>query len=243
MKKLALILAVALWAMPAVAGMPSGDSWTPFHLVQPDVLQPDHSGFSGDLSGASERDYAAIVKSVFKDAFARDVRARVIIVAPLTGGEYSIAIKQRAGRFRVTAAHSTKWLWRYTGLGKAQAVRFKDRLAPADYREVELERCSAPIDVKLGTDIVAVWQAMLAHVETHDWYDPPSHGARLYFSTVSNNRILAGQTWATFGGERVGSLIRIADALNQYCLHKTRGLAAEIRTDVDQLLLVLKSEK
>ena len=242
MKKLALILAVALWAMPALAG--TSDGWLGLRSAQSqDALLPDSSGFSGNLSGASERDYAAIVMSVFRDAFARDVRARVIIVAPFNGGEYSIAIKERAGRFRVTAAHSTKWLWRYTATGRAQAAQFKDRLVPANYRQVRVERCSAPIDSKLGRDLVTVWRAMLTGAERHDWYSPPTADARLYFSTSADKQILAGQTWATFGGERVGSLIRIADALNQYCLHKTRGLAAEIRTDVDQLLLVLKSEK
>ena len=244
MKKLALILAVTLWAMPALAGTPGGEAWLGLRSAQsPDALLPDRSGFSGDLSGASEREYAAIVKSVFRDAFARDVRARVIIVAPFSGGEYSIAIKERAGRFRVTAAHSTKWLWRYTASGRAQAAQLRKLLIPADYHQVRVERCSAPIDSKLGKDLVTVWQAMLTGAERHDWYSPPRSDARLYFSTSADKQILAGQTWATFGGERVGSLILIADTLNQYCLHKKRRLVTEVRTEVDRLLPVLKSEK
>ena len=242
MKKLALILAVTLWTMPALAGVPGG--WLSLRTTQPpDALLPDRSGFSGDLSGASERDYAAIVMSVFRDAFARDVRARVIIVAPFSGGEYAIAIKQRAGGFRVAAAHSAKRLWRYTASGKAQAAQFKDRLVPADYRQVTVERCSAPIDAKLGKDLVTVWQKMLAQVNNQTWYDPPADDAQLHFSTSADEQILAGQTWATAMGDKVGSLIRIADTLNQYCLHKKKGLVAEVRTQVDRLLPVLKSEK
>jgi hypothetical protein len=242
MKKLALILAVALWAMPALAGTPDG--WLRLRLAQPpDELLPDRSGFSGDLSDANELDYAAIVKSVFRDAFARDVRARVIIIAPFAGGEYSIAIKERAGRFRVTAAHSTKWLWRYTPSGKAQAAQLRKLVIPADYHEVTVERCSAPIDSKLGKDLVTVWRTMLAGAAHHDWYSPPGSVARLHFSSSADKQILAGQTWVTFGGERVGSLILIADTLNQYCLHKKRGLVTEIRTEVDRLLSVLKSEQ
>jgi hypothetical protein len=242
MKKLALILAVTLWAMPAPAGAPGG--WLSLRSAQsPDALLPDRSGFSGDLSAANEREYAAIVMSVFRHAFARDVRARVIIVAPFSGGEYSIAIKERAGRFRVAAAHSTKRLWRYTASGRAQAVRFKDRLVPADYRQVMVERCSAPIGPKLGKDLVTVWQTMLTGAERHDWYNPPTGDARLYFSTSADKQILAGQTWASSSGDKVGSLIRIADTLNQYCLHKKRRLVTEVRTEVDHLLSVLKSEK
>ena len=242
MKKLALILAVTLWAMPALAGVSGG--WLSLRTTQPpDALLPDRSGFSGDLSGASEREYAAIMMSVFRDAFAPNVRARVIIVAPFSGGEYAIAIKESAGRFRVTAAHSTKRLWRYTASGKAQAAQLRKLLVPSDYHQVRVERCSAPIDSKLGKDLVTVWQAMLAGVERHDWYNPPTDDARLYFSASANNQILAGQTWATSQGERVGSLIRIADTLNQYCLHKKRELVIEVRTKVDRLLPVLKSEK
>jgi hypothetical protein len=241
MKTLALILAAALWATPALAGTQGG--WLGLSAQSPDALLPDSSGFSGDLSRASERDYAAIVKSAFYDAFAPDVRARVIIVAPFDGAEYSIAIKERAGRYRVTAAHSTKFLWRYTSSGKAQAAQLRKLLIPADYHEVKVERCSAPIDAKLGGDLVSVWQAMLVRVGNHDWVNPPADDAQLYFSASADDRILAGQTWATAEGGKVASLVRIADALNQYCLHKTRGLAAEVRTDVDQLLPVLKSEK
>ena len=242
MKKLALILAVALWATPALAG--TSDGWLGLRSAQPpDALLPDHSGFSGDLSGASEREYAAIVMSVFRHAFTRDVRARVIIVAPFSGGEYSIAIKQRAGRFRVTAAHSTERLWRYTASGKAQDAQLRKLLIPSDYRQVRVERCSAPIDSKLGKDLVTVWQAMLSRVERQDWYSPPMDEARLYFSASVNKQSLAGQTWATSGGQRVGSLILIADTLNEYCLHKRRRLVTEIRTEVDRLLPILKFEK
>ncbi len=243
MKKLALVLAAALWATPALAGAPGDEAWLGLSAQSPDALQPDRSGFSGDLSGASERDYAAIVKSAFRDAFAPDVRARVIIVSPFDGAEYSIALKERAGRYRVTAAHSTKFLWHYTNSGKAQAAQLRKLLIPANFHEVRVERCSAPLDAKLGNNLVAVWQAMLVRVEDHGWSNPPPDDAQLYFSANADERLLAGQTWASFEGDKVGSLIRIADALNQYCLHKTRGLAAEIRTDVDQLLPVLKSEK
>ena len=244
MKKLSLILAAALWTMPALAGMPSAESWTSLRLSrQPDALLQDRSGFSGDLSGANERDYASIVKSAFRDAFARDVRARVIIVAPFSGQEYSIAIKRRAGRFRIAAAQSTKWLWRYTASGKAQAAQFKDRLVPADYHQVRIERCSVPIDSKLGNDLVTVWQKMLTRMNNQAWYDPPADDAQLHFSTSINSQILAGQTWATATGDKIGSLIRIADSLNQYCLHKKKEFAAEVRTDIDHLLPVLESER
>jgi hypothetical protein len=239
MKKLALILAAVLWAMPALAG--TGEGWIGSGLArQPDALLPDRGAFSG---GASDTDYGSIVMSAFRDAFARDVRARVIIVAPFNGEEYSIAIKQRAGRYRITADHSTKWLWRYTASGKAQAAELKLKLDPADYREVRIERCSAPIDAKLGSDLVTVWQTMLARVASHDWVTPPADDAQLYFSTVADNKTLSGQTWATAGGDRVGTLVRIADSLNQYCLHKKKEFTTEARADVDHLLPALRSEK
>ncbi|MDE1940154.1 MAG: hypothetical protein KGI68_14120 [Alphaproteobacteria bacterium] len=242
MKKFALIFAAGLWAMPALAGTQT--AWLGLPSAQPaDTLMPDRSGFSGDLAGATERDYAAILMSAFRSAFARDVRARVIIIAPLNGDEYSIAVKQRGGRFRIVAEQSTQSLWRYTASGRAQAAQLKQRLEPASYRDVPIERCSVSVDAKLGNDLVAVWHAMLTQADNRSWYDAPAEDAQLYFSSAVGNRVLAGRTSTSFQGEKVDTLIRIADSLNQYCLHKSRRFVTDLRTEVGSLMPTLKTEK
>lgn len=240
MRKLASLIALALWAMPAIAGG-GHEVWVPLHHDIPDTLRP-----GGD--GDEPKDYRAINATVFRELYAPDVRARKFEYSPFSGGlggsgEGGMAIRLRDGRYAVTAAYDTKWLWPYSEAGKELAAELKERpLDPADYRDVPVKRCSIAIDAKLGDRLVALWQAMIAKASYHYFGTPAQDDDPVYFAAVANRGVVEASAYWSIAGRRVRTFLSMANALQDYCMTRKHSALKDVVQSVD-LLTAMLAEK
>jgi len=165
MTKLAIVLSAALLATSAVAQE---------HLVPEQSVFPDYSADFGE--------YNSLVASAFKEAFDRNVLARVIAI-PSFRREYAIWLKRTGNAYTVYFLEPTVQLWGHPSLKMLESgqegilnkdgtsrrdeegiARLKAEL-PADPRDVKFNRCEIRIEESLGDRLVRAWTAML--LQTH----------------------------------------------------------------------------
>lgn len=207
----------------------------------PDVLQPDYSAFAENKNSV-DAGYAAVVATAIPEAFASDVRVRAITLVPMSGSEAVVGLKEGVGRFHIFAAFSKKWLWQYSEEGRAQAAEYHERLEPAALREVEITRCTMPVDAALAGKIEKAWDLMLRRTE-NTYATPPVDDSEIHFSVNIGETIRTGQTWGSYPEPNVRSFLIVASMMQDYCMSKKRRHLAELRPELESLLMRLQARK
>lgn len=210
-------------------------------LHGPDALQPDYSAFAENKNSV-DADYAAVVATAIPEAFASDVRVRAIMLVPMPGSEAVVGLKEDVGRFHIFAAFSKRWLWQYSEEGRAQAAEYHERLGPAALREVEITRCTVPVDAALAGKIEKAWDLMLHRTE-NTYATPPVDDSEIHFAVKMGETIRTGQTWGSYPEPNVRSFLIVAAMMQDYCTSKKRRHLTELRSELDALLMRLQASK
>jgi hypothetical protein len=145
-----------------------------------DHLMPEPSNFAAPPDGFTViSDYNAMVLDVFRELYARDSEARMIVQPPFEP-EFGIAIlKGRGEHYRILSLEPAIHLWSYSYVGvlksghvqgwdkdgkpvdeNAEADALKASL-PADYHAVKIARCESDLDRDLARRAIALWERML----------------------------------------------------------------------------------
>jgi hypothetical protein len=206
--------------------------------------------------------YANLVVNVFKDAFAPDVVLRAIRENPLVA-ESVVGVEQGKDGFRIFALESDVLLFRYAEIASEKhghvdknGKRAVDERAvaefqadvPADPKDVKLTRCEAPIESALAGRVAKIWDVMLRGTR----YDSPTEvaaqdsvrtvivdGTTYHFSAQR----MSGQVYATDAESDTGHLVRIADAMADYCKDGNDASLRSLTQSVGQLERRLQSKK
>jgi len=234
-----LTIAFALCAASAMAAE---------HLV------PEDNEFTrADLSeGAiSLAPYYTTVVTVLEDAFAPDVRARVIAMPSFTP-EYAVGIKVNGDRYTIFHIGLDTQLWHYETLksleevnpallGDSAAKSLNDTLAelrdnlPADFRDVGTKACEFEIAPAIGGTIMAIWNTMLLQTRYAETGNFGRDGTDYHFSMVGGGQLLAGKVWEPPPDSKTGRLVSIAETMKNLCLTGDTNLIGQLQPQLDAL--------
>ena len=246
MRKL-LTIAFVLHAAAALAAAPDDD-----HLI------PEDSDFTrADLPDGATLlgPYYAMVISALKDAFAPDVRARVIAMPSFTP-EYAVGIKEDDGAFAIFHLALDAQMWRYDMLRSLREVppevlpedergRLNEAIGdlqgslPQDFRDVGVARCEIAIDPDLGRALLRIWSGMLLRTHYGNAGRLGPDGTDYHFSMAGDLQYLAGKVWNPPAESETGRFIRLADTMKSLCVTGDRNLLAQLQPQVDRLLVEL----
>lgn len=197
-----------------------------------DRLQPEAADFA---------DYHATEMRVFREAYAGDVVARVV-VEPSFQHEYAIALALDGGAYRLFVLEPSEQIWSYTVLkmmkdgsittgddkGKATTAdeikKLEDSL-PAHPELLKLTRCEIAIPPDVAARVIAAWKLMLTTTvaTTSSGLD----GEFYHFALRDKDNTLAGVTWSPVAASNPGRLVDMAFALRDACkTHGVRSLSA-----------------
>ncbi len=237
------------FALPLLAALLTGSP-----LSATEHFVPEDSQFTrADLpaQATSLAPYHEMVITVLRDAFADDVRARVI-GSPSFTPEYALGIRERAGAYSIFHMQSNAQLWSYENLRMlrelpagyapgheseiADAIAEYESELPVDYHQVEtVARCEAAISPELGERLLGLWEAML--LETH-YGETPSlgpDGTDYHFSMTSHGRLLAGKVWDPVPASKTGAMVSITETMRNLCFTGDTNLVAQLEPQLDAL--------
>lgn len=201
-----------------------------------DHLEPEPSPlWGGPLYDAD------LTKSVFAEAFNGDVAARVLVMASRFPA-YMVGVKTEGGAYRIFTLHSDGEVYpvSHDNVPEPFAVSGPDGsatiIAPKQSTpKFAVERCEEAVDLALGQRLVALWRRML--METR-YADPPSgapDGGLFVFSMETGSLAMSGQYSGGRPPGKLGALIDVVYAMNDYCGTKNKDLAARLSLQVSNL--------
>lgn len=205
-----LPLAVALASVPAPAQ----------HRLAPETTQQDFVA-----------DYEADVRSVLREAFGPEVKARALVY-PSFQPEFAVGLRQTAQQHEIFFIRPSRMVWTYTLVelmrrGRAGTMTFDGRDAtaaeiarlteglPERPSDLPVERCATPVDEALAGALILAWRTMLEDIGPRR--QAGLDGVTYEFSMTSGNRSLAGEIWSPERGTRSERLVRIANLMRSYC--------------------------
>jgi hypothetical protein len=227
MLRFTLLLVLGIGANAAIAGS---------------YLEPEDSGLTG---------YESSVKTVLKEAYEPNVRARAI-AEPSFLPEFAVGVKESAGKYSVFFLEPSAQVWQYTTLemmkkgeivrtkpdgtpGTAEAIARLEGSLPPKPTDLRVQRCILPIDPKLGADIVGAWKEVLSRVKPQ----PPTgglDGETIHFSMTADGHELEAQTWSPPQDSEAGRMSSIVYAIRSACksghkqqLNKIYGVLEKLR--------------
>lgn len=241
MKKFALLLAVALLAMPAFADGP-----VVVHNPAPNHLEP----VDWDIGN-----YHGVVDDVFKEAFGPEIRLRAT-VEPSFQREYVVALSEQSGVYRLVLFEAREQVWLYI-LMKGQEERAasatnpedrKDaeeevkklrRYVPADMKDIRASRLEVDVKPVLAAKLIEVWTGMLRNVRKAENPVMGLDGEFYRYSMVLDGKPVEGITWSPPSDTNPGLLVELTLAIRDYCHSKRSAQLAKIETLSDTLLTKL----
>lgn len=217
-------------------------------VLAEDHLEPERSVLGGDTSFS---DYDNIVVSVLKDAYARDVVARMLVL-PSSQPEYAVGVKKTEDQYTIFVIASTIPLADYETLSimenatddKGHPVRDDKSIAelrkslPENWHDVSVKRCVVDIDRSLGERLVDVWGKMLKQTrypETDGIESVMVDGTDFHFYSYGK----AGEISNPAGG-RTEALVDVGFAMATYCDDKGKPALATLNAKLDDLLAQMK---
>jgi hypothetical protein len=217
-------------------------------LIGTGVHAADHLEPEPPLLSQIPRFYdAEAVKSVFAEAFRGDVVARVLVLPPWKPA-FAVGMKMDSGAYRIFTLAAADDVFPRShkapfepfaapGPGGAATV-----IAPQPPRRAMAAlRCEANVDPKLGSRIVGVWKQML--IQT-GYDDPPAPGApdgeAFVFSMESFHPgeaalAMSGQYWGGRPSGRLGALVDVVFAMDDYCIAKDKTRLAKLNEQISNL--------
>jgi hypothetical protein len=225
-----------------------------------DHLEPEDSLFSGVLF----EDYTKMVLEALGEAYDERVVVRMVAF-PSFHPEFAVAIRESSGTYTVLRLAPEKQLWAYKTKdlmksGQIQKVtesghhvKPNDEIAkiekdyPANFRDVRIMKCSAPIDAPIANDIRRVWELMLLNTR----YSTDAHlgmdGTDYHFSMpgAMGRESCAGKTWSPPKDSPPRQLVDIATSLADFCLKESdrATIAVRLKDQVSRLLTTLEPTK
>jgi hypothetical protein len=217
-------------------------------VLAEDHLEPERSVLGGDtwLQG-----YDDIVVGVLKDAYSREVVARMVVL-PSSQPEYAVGVSKTGDRYAIFVVGATIPLSNYEALSNMENARDEKgnpvrddksiaelrKMLPTDWHDVKVNRCAVAIDAPLGERLVDVWGKMLMQTR----YPEPEEnetvridGVDFHFYSYGK----AGQTWSPTG-RKAGTFVDVGNAMAAYCDEKGKHELATLNAKVDDLLAQLK---
>lgn len=187
-------IAWGLWAAAAILMSPAQGGGG---------LYPEPSGWGLLDAGASladrraEVDYMAIIAAAMPEGFGSDVRVR-LIEDHLGSDTLVVALKQTGTDYHIVQAKSAAWL----------------KTNP----QVQVSRCTVPIDRATGEEIIAAWKSVLVTTSYANKPDFGGTGAIEHFALSLEGRWLAGWAYAPETTTPPGRLVRLAMAMTAVCM-------------------------
>ena len=176
--------------------------------------------------------YRELVRRVLGEAFAPDVKARVI-VEPSFQPELAIGLRQRGASFELFSIRPTKHIWNFQLLdmmktGKIQTLGPSSRNQEAEIKKLEaglpnnpeqipLKRCKVSVEQSIAKTILSAWSHMLQNIAPDDEAPFGLDGESYYFSMPVSDRELMGQTWSPRQGSRADKFVRMSFAMRDFC--------------------------
>jgi hypothetical protein len=224
-----------------------------------ETLEPEDSAFSGVFL----EDYTKMVLDFFREIYGKDILLRMVAF-PSFHPEFAVGIRESAGVYSVLRLAPRKQLWAYktkqlmetgqiTHVSESGHVKTNEDIErinneyPSDYREVPIDKCSAPLDESIARGLRDVWSLML--LETRYSPDPRLglDGADYHFSmrVTQYGGIYAGKIWSPPEESKPGRLVAIGNSLADYCMKASerREIESRLRKQVNDLLKALHSKK
>lgn len=185
--------------------------------------------------------YQADIKRAFREAFAPGVRLRAI-VTPSFQLEYVVGLRQQDDRNEIFMLRpASRQIWDYATIARLRSghggvltgnlldpnaelrdvtqdeIKRLEEGLPADPGDLPLTRCAVAIDPALATVLQAVWRRMLDEVRPGERLEGGADGTAYRFSMELDGRSRSGETWSPERGTRMARLVRIAEAMREYC--------------------------
>jgi len=224
-------------------------------LAAQEHLVPEDSQFTrADLppNATLLAPYHDMILTVLKDAFAEDVRARLIAM-PSYSPEYALGLKERDGDWSIFHFQSEVQLWSYENLRMlrdipadlmpSQAGAINDAIAgyeaglPADYHDVGTgAACETQIPAALGEDLLDLWTALLLGTRYGDIPNLGRDGTDYHFSMTAEHGLMAGKAWEPAPESATGAMVSITETMRNLCFTGDGNLQAQLQPQIESLL-------
>jgi hypothetical protein len=231
----------------------------PFPAMAQEHLVPEDSQFTrADLppNATLLAPYHEMIITVLEDAFAEDVRARLIAM-PSFSPEYALGLKETDGAWSIFHFQSEVQLWSYENLRMlrdfpadlmpSQAAAIDEAIAgydaelPDDYHDVGTgAACETPIPAALGEDLLALWTALLLETRYGDIPNLGRDGTDYHFSMRRGGRLMAGKVWEPAPESAPGAMVSITETMRNLCFTADANLLAQLEPQVESLLARLE---
>lgn len=194
-------------------------------------------------------DYDKMIAVVFRELFAPNVAARMV-VEPAFEGEYAVGLAKTGdvgqGTYSIVGLFSRNSLWAYESLKASSGDGRKTILSkdgttrvdadefarleaelPSDFRDVKVTRCEAAVPQELGQSIATIWREILSQPA-----EEGPHKGKGYEVTLNGATDTDTYFWAKGASEpigrklnptlpsKIGFLAVMGDALLNYCERK-----------------------
>lgn len=194
--------------------------------------------------------YHASVRQVLKEAFSKDVRARVI-VEPSFSSEYAVGLRAQGQGYAIFSLEAASQMWGYSVArlmrqgqitafsrdGKPQTAEIIRRIEaglPPDPRMVQKIRCEAPVEPALGERVLRLWRRALeddARWANHPGLDGETYDFWADTLTASPSRLI----WSPRLDTVPGGLVTLSAALKHHCRTRSPESLQELRQAADSL--------
>lgn len=217
------------------------------------VFAVDHLVSSHQEHDFISEDYERILRTVFKDVFARDIVARVVVQNP-TGLESAAAIRRDGKGAEIISITAPERLLSYAELDEERHQMMRNEeiesliayLEPKHLRaeDVVAETCRAPIETELADKIIDVWSYMLARTGEEEQPSSSTQDVKRV-STVTVDGALYefshrnGERGDVYGPNATGdatALLGIVDRLNAACEKPGQDARMLLLKDVDDFI-------
>jgi hypothetical protein len=155
--------------------------------------------------------YGANLHRAFHEAFDADVLARVLFL-PSFEPEEAIGLRKRGGVYEVFTLSAAQLIWAYSDPAAAAQAGLPTR--PED---VPLTRCTITLDAAPAEAILQAWRAMLGEVRAEDGPTLGVDGETYDFTMPGPDGERSGEALSPHPATRVGTLVRLAEAMRDYC--------------------------
>lgn len=160
-------------------------------------------------------DYRAAEQYLFRDAFASDVLARVV-VEPSFQTEYAVAVVRRGQDYALFALSPSEHIW-----------------SSSNRAHIRIRRCDVPLPDWVAKATLNSWSRLLRAPRS-----PASFGLDgefYHFAMTISGTPITGQAWSPDPGAPPGMLVDIAERLAKACWTRSNAPLSAIPALADKL--------
>ena len=213
-------------------------------------LIPEESEFT-HLDRYDFDPYYANVKSAFKNAYDRNIFARLIVIPSFTP-EYALAVAKEDETYKIIHFSPSHHIWAIESMRSYRNDETIDELAssfPESVEDVTVETCELNIPTKLGENLYKLWGEMLYRTRYIDQRPIDSgedstmtfglDGTTYHFAFEHQQQVLNGKIWSPDEESPTGQFVEITNLMKRACLNSDLTAIEVMKNKIYALFVVL----